>query len=99
MKGHQDVTYQNLAIELENEISPISLNCDEEIETEEVDFPNPYAVTAACYVCEEQLRLAVVASDDGIRQLQVLLLDSLQLLCASCSRQAFCNRRPEHNGS
>ncbi|QYI89529.1 E7 early protein [Bos taurus papillomavirus 34] len=98
MKG-QDVTYQYLAVELEDAISPINLNCEEEIETEEIECPNPYAVTATCYVCEDTLRLAVVTSTDGIRQLQSLLLDSLNLLCASCSREAFCERRPEHNGS
>lgn len=98
MKG-QDVTYRDLAVELQDTISPISLNCEEELELEETDAPNPYAVTASCYVCEESLRLAVVTSEEGIRQLQTLLLDSLNLLCASCSREAFCSRRPEQNGS
>lgn len=92
---------QDLASELEDVVSPISLACEEDIETEEVDIPNPYEVTAVCYVCEDTLRIAVVTSTSGIRQLQTLLLGSLSLLCAACSRDAFCARRPQaqRNGS
>ncbi|AJG05908.1 E7 protein [Bos taurus papillomavirus 15] len=99
MKG-QDVVLQDLASELEDIVSPINLDCEEEIETEEVevDFPNPYEITAVCYVCEETLRIAVVTTTTGIRDLQTLLLGSLSLLCAACSRDAFCNRRPQRNG-
>ncbi|BBQ05070.1 E7 protein [Bos taurus papillomavirus 29] len=98
MKG-QNVMLKDLATELEDVISPINLDCDEEIETEEVDSPEPFAVEAVCYVCEQVLRLALVASPDGILQLQQLLLDSVSFLCASCSREAFCNRRPQGHGS
>nr|P08350.2 RecName: Full=Protein E7 [Bos taurus papillomavirus 4] len=97
MKG-QNVTLQDIAIELEDTISPINLHCEEEIETEEVDTPNPFAITATCYACEQVLRLAVVTSTEGIHQLQQLLFDNLFLLCAACSKQVFCNRRPERNG-
>lgn len=98
MKG-QDVTLQDVALDFQDAISPISLDCEEQIETEEVDSPNPYAVTATCYVCEQSLRLAVVTSTTGIRQLEQLLLDSLCLLCAACSREVFSERRPQRNGS
>lgn len=88
---------QDLAVELEGVVSPVNLDCEEEIETEEVevDFPNPYEITAVCYVCEDILRLAVVTSSSGIRELQSLLLGSLSLLCAACSREAFRTRRPQ----
>ncbi|BAO50678.1 E7 protein [Bos taurus papillomavirus 6] len=99
MKG-QSMILKDLATELEEVVSPINLDCEEEIETEEVDCPAPFAVEAVCHVCEQVLRLAVVASPDGILQLQQLLLtDSLSFLCTSCSREAFCNRRPQRNGS
>ncbi|APR72338.1 E7 [Bos taurus papillomavirus 23] len=98
MKG-QDVTLQGIAVELKEVVSPINLACDEEIETEEVDGPAPYAVEAVCYVCEQPLRLALVADSEGILQFHHLLLENLNLLCASCSREVFCNRRPQRNGS
>ncbi|QYI89542.1 E7 early protein [Bos taurus papillomavirus 36] len=94
MKG-QDVVLQDLAAELEEVVSPVNLDCEEEIETEEVDFPNPYEITAVCYACEDTLRIAVVTSSSGIRELQSLLLGSLSLLCAACSREAFRTRRPQ----
>nr|AAY86739.1 E7 [Bovine papillomavirus] len=97
MKG-QNVTLQDIAAELEDTISPINLRCEEEIETEEVENPNPFAITATCYACEQTLRLAVVTSNEGILQLQQLLFEDLSLLCAACSKQVFCNRRPERNG-
>lgn len=97
MKG-QDVTLKNVAEELEDVVSPIILDCQEEIETEEVDCPAPYAVEAVCYVCENPLRLALVSSPDGIHQLHQLLLDCISLLCANCSREVFSNRRPQRNG-
>lgn len=92
------MTLQGIALEFENAVSPINLNCDEEIETEEVESPNPFEITAYCYVCEHKLRLAVVTSVDGIHQLQQLLCDNLSLLCAPCSREVFCNRRAARNG-
>nr|AAY86726.1 E7 [Bovine papillomavirus] len=98
MKG-QNVTLQDVTLQFEHVISPVSLNCEEEeLEVEEVDCPNPYAIETACYVCEDKLRIAVVTSNDGIRDLQELLLNSLFLLCASCSREAFCLRRAQQNG-
>ncbi|QYI89503.1 E7 early protein [Bos taurus papillomavirus 30] len=98
MKG-QDVILKDLANELEEVISPINLDCEEEIETEEVDCPDPYTVQAICYVCEQVLRLALVASPDGILQFHQLLLgSSINFLCASCSREAHSSRRPERNG-
>ncbi|AVX45448.1 E7 protein [Bos taurus papillomavirus 24] len=98
MKG-QTVTLQDVALEFQDAISPINLECDEEIETEEVDNLNPFAITATCYACENTLRLAVVTSGEGIHHLQQLLLDDLHLLCAGCSTQVFCDRRPGQNGS
>lgn len=89
------MTLEGIAAELESVVSPINLNCEEDIETEEVECLIPFAITAACYCCEEQLRIAVVTSDQGIRQLQELLLGSLSLLCAACSREAFRTRRPD----
>ncbi|QYI89555.1 E7 early protein [Bos taurus papillomavirus 38] len=98
MKGH-DVVLQELASELEEVVSPVNLDCEEEIETEEVEvLPNPYEIRAVCYVCEDTLRFAVVTSSAGIRELQTLLLGSLSLLCAACSREAFRSRRPQENG-
>uniref|UniRef100_Q7LZV6 Protein E7 n=1 Tax=Bos taurus papillomavirus 6 TaxID=10563 RepID=Q7LZV6_BPV6 len=100
MKG-QSMILKDLAAELEEVVSPINLDCEEEIANEEVDCPVTFClVEAVCHVCEQVLRLAVVASPDGILQLQQLLLtDSLSFLCTSCSREAFCNRRPQRNGS
>lgn len=92
------MTLENVSQEFEHVISPISLTCEEEIEIEEVDLPAPYAIETVCYVCEEQLRISVVTSNQGIRDLQQLLLDSLSLLCAACSRDAFCARRPQRDG-
>lgn len=90
------MTLEDIAVEFQDVISPISLSCEEEeIETEVVEYPVPYEIQAVCYCCEEQLRIAVVTSTSGIRQLQDLLLDSLSLLCAGCSREAFRTRRPD----
>ncbi|BAJ12073.1 E7 protein [Bos taurus papillomavirus 11] len=97
MKG-PNVTLEGIAADLENAVSPINLNCEEEIDTEEVELPNPFEITATCYVCEKILRLAVVTSNDGIHQLQQLLFENLSLLCSACSRDVFCNRRPVKNG-
>lgn len=91
------MTLKDIALEFEDAVSPVNLDCEEEeIETEVVECPNPYSVTATCYVCEKTLRIAVVTSADGIRQLQLLLLDSLSLLCAACCSDAIRAGRPRN---
>ncbi|BBU60027.1 E7 protein [Bos taurus papillomavirus 28] len=99
MKG-QDVTLRDITLELQEVVSPINLHCEEELEIEEVDFSDPYAITTYCYKCEIVLRLAVIATSDGIHQLQQLLLGTVSLLCPACAKPVFCTRRPpqQRNG-
>ncbi|ADE45483.1 E7 [Human papillomavirus 127] len=66
---------------LSNESLNESLSPDEEPEEEQV-----FRVDSDCHFCRTSLRLCVVASDEAIRQLQVLLVGNLRLLCPGCAR-------------
>lgn len=97
MRGPQP-TLPDITLELAEVVSPINLDCEEELEVEEAEQGDPYAIAVACYNCETNLRLAVIASPDGIRAFQQLLLASLSLLCPTCSRTLFSGRRGNRYG-
>lgn len=67
-------------------ISNESLSPDTEAEEEERE---PYTVDSYCHACATGVRICVIATKGSIQTLQVLLQDSLNLLCPRCAR-AFC---------
>lgn len=90
----KEVTLQDFTLELSElqpEVQPVDLFCEEELpaehqETEEEPAIDrtPYKVVAPCGCCEVKLRIFVKATDFGIRILQNLLIEELQLLCPEC---------------
>nr|2B9D_A Chain A, E7 protein [Human papillomavirus type 1a]2B9D_B Chain B, E7 protein [Human papillomavirus type 1a] len=47
----------------------------------------PYAVVASCAYCEKLVRLTVLADHSAIRQLEEMLLRSLNIVCPLCTLQ------------
>lgn len=74
-------------IELRELVQPTDLYCNEELSeeeaTEEATCLTPFKIIVAC-ICGVRLRLFVLATEDGIRQQQNLLLGEVQLLCPEC---------------
>lgn len=74
-------------IELQELVQPTDLYCNEELSeeeaTEEEPSVTPFKIIVACG-CGAKLRLYVLATEDGIRQQQQLLLGDVQLLCPDC---------------
>lgn len=93
------MTLPDITLEFTDVVSPVSLDCEEELESEEVESPDPYAVDASCFNCHTNLRIVVVASPEGIRGLQLLLFGPLSLLCPACATRTCASRRPQRNGS
>ena len=87
MKGNQ-VTLQDVVLELEP--LPVDLYCEEELPTEleaEEEPVKPYKVVAPCGCCDSRLRLYIFATNFGIRTLQSLLLEDINLLCPTCRQR------------
>lgn len=83
MRGNQP-SIRDISLELQQLVCPVSLECDEVIEPQ-APLPDPYAVAVTCYKCDRELTFCLYASRGGIRELQLLLIESLGLLCAPCS--------------
>ena len=75
-----DVVLESLVIPAKL-LSNESLSPDEQPEEEQC-----FRVDTLCYNCKIRIRVCVIASDEAIRELQVLLLGELQFLCPSCAR-------------
>ena len=86
-----EVTLQDIVLELEPQA--IDLFCyEEELPTEQdpssAEEPDPvkipYKVVAPCGCCGSRLRLCLLATISGIRTLETLLLEEINLLCPPC---------------
>ncbi|CAA24316.1 E7 protein [Human papillomavirus type 1a] len=83
---------KDLVLQLEPSVLDLDLYCYEEvppddIEEELVSPQQPYAVVASCAYCEKLVRLTVLADHSAIRQLEELLLRSLNIVCPLCTLQ------------
>lgn len=87
----KEVTIPDIVLEELQELAqPIDLHCYEELpdatseESEEEPERIPYKIVVPCCGCPVKLRLYVFATHFGIRALQDLLLQEVQLICPQC---------------
>ncbi|ADQ39307.1 E7 [Colobus guereza papillomavirus 2] len=89
----KDADLQDIILELSEiqpEGQPVDLLCEEELPAEQELEEEPttarttFKVVAPCGCCEANLRLFVRATTFGIRTLQDILTEELQLLCPEC---------------
>ena len=90
----KEVTIPDIVLEELQELAqPIDLHCYEELpelpeatseESEEEPERIPYKIVVPCSGCPVKLRLYVFATHFGIRALQALLLQEVQLICPQC---------------
>lgn len=89
MIGNQ-ATIRDIELNLHEIVCPVALECDEILSPDEaLPIVDPYKVCGSCYNCGARLRLFAVATPEGIRAFQKLLLESLTLLCSNCAKSAF----------
>lgn len=83
-------TINDIELDLHETVCPVALECSEILSLDEASPEvDPYKICGACYVCGAKLRLFAVATPEGIRGLQHLLLESLSLLCTNCGKETF----------
>ena len=95
----KEVTLQEIVLELSElqpEVQPVDLFCEEELPTEQQETEeepaierSAYKVVVLCGCCKVKLRIFVKATQFGIRTLQDILTEELQLLCPEC--RGNCN--------
>ncbi|ALP46946.1 E7 protein [Cervus elaphus papillomavirus 2] len=93
MRGDKP-TISDIALDLEQIVCPVSLECNETMSPEEAEaaLQFPYRVATSCSGCNKELHLFVAATEEGIRSLEVSLIgDKLSLLCGRCARVIFSN--------
>lgn len=77
----------NLAVELEEEVAPISLECEESLspdtEGEEEELEN-YNIFTEC-PCGASVCIVVEATPGAARTLHLLLHQELKVVCISCA--------------
>lgn len=91
MRGEKP-TIPDINLELQEIVTAVDLHCNEILSPNEAlpEPPAPYKVGGSCYACGSALRLFLVASQEGIRDFQqLLLLSHLSILCVSCAKTAF----------
>ena len=88
----KEVTLQDIVLELNElqpEVQPVDLFCEEELPTEQdtaEEEPEkvPFKVVAPCGCCGARLRLFLFATNLGIHTFETLLLEEVSLLCPTC---------------
>lgn len=89
MRGERP-TLRDINLDLQDLVMPDNLLSgevlDPEEELEEVEPRHPYSIVTECNNCSGKLRLHVVTTSTGIRDLQELFFRNLSLLCCTCAR-------------
>lgn len=85
-------TIKDITLELRELVYPANVLCNEELEEDVVEGAvgrannDAYQVVTQCYICRQNLRLAIATDRESLRTLHSLLSENLWLLCAPCSR-------------